>query len=195
MDPYQVLSISRADAAHPHLVKAAHKRARQRWHPDRPGGDHERFLEVDRAAAILANPRHELDELVERWRSWTHGAYAREARRHRPPEAPKDGSEWVWVEDVRYFTHSKHGRPDSIAVVYETDVGTVRQFLCPRHGGYAQRKFVAMMHGLGQRYEPRWDAGEYVARTCRDWPVPDWLRVRQNGRWWDVLEADYPEEG
>lgn len=186
MDPYAILGITPADAQHPALVKAAHRRARQRWHPDRPGGDHEKFLEVDRAAAILADPNAHLVSTFQE-------QYGRR-RRPEPPETPKDGSEWVWVEDVRYFTHSKEGKPDSIAVVYETDVGVVRQFLCPNHGGYAQRKFEAMMRGLGQALHVGWSAGDYVRRECHRWPAPDWLRVRRSGQWWDVLEADYPEE-
>lgn len=51
---YDVLGVSRdADTA---AIRAAYRRLAQKVHPDRPGGSHEKFVELQRAFDILSNP-------------------------------------------------------------------------------------------------------------------------------------------
>ena len=53
-DPYRVLGVARgADAAQ---IKAAHRRLAKRHHPDAPGGDEDRFVAVQEAYQLLADP-------------------------------------------------------------------------------------------------------------------------------------------
>ena len=61
IDPYRALGVRReaTDAE----IKAAHRKLAKRFHPDKEGGDRERFLKVQEAYRVLSDPlqRHEWD--------------------------------------------------------------------------------------------------------------------------------------
>lgn len=45
---------------------------------------------------------------------------------------------WVIVHKVLYYIHQKIGKPDSMKVVYLHAAGSIQDFVCLEHGGYAQ---------------------------------------------------------
>jgi DNA repair protein RadD len=51
--------------------------------------------------------------------------------------------EWVDIDDVQYYRHSKDDKPDSMRVEYMQGYKCiVKEFICLEHGGYATRKAV-----------------------------------------------------
>lgn len=49
-------------------------------------------------------------------------------------------AEWVPVNDVNYYVHTKKDSPNSIRVAYRTGFDFVNEWVCPEHEGYAKTK-------------------------------------------------------
>lgn len=54
-DYYETLSVKRAAA--PDEIKRAYRKLAQKYHPDKSGGDEQKFKEVNEAYAVLSNPK------------------------------------------------------------------------------------------------------------------------------------------
>lgn len=54
-DPYSILEVDRG--ASPEEIKKAYRKMAVKYHPDKPGGDEEKFKEVAAAYDRLANPK------------------------------------------------------------------------------------------------------------------------------------------
>ena len=70
-DPYRILGVLRG--ADLDQIKAAHRRLAKRFHPDRAGGEEQRFLAVQEAYQLLSDPkrRHDWDRRHAPVPSWT----------------------------------------------------------------------------------------------------------------------------
>ena len=51
-------------------------------------------------------------------------------------------AEWVPVSGVHYTRHTKEGKPDSLAVIYQCGLVQHREWACLEHTGYARQKAV-----------------------------------------------------
>ena len=68
---------------------------------------------------------------------------------------------WYDVKEVHYYIHTKPGRPNSLKVVYMTNMLAVSEYICLEHGGYAlimARNWVAF----------RWQMSTPVPDTVDD---------------------------
>lgn len=90
-DPYRILGVLRG--ADQDQIKAAHRRLAKRFHPDRSGGDEQRFLAVQEAYQLLADParRLEWDRRHAPVPSWGAERRAASARRGRSRDATSRG--------------------------------------------------------------------------------------------------------
>jgi curved DNA-binding protein CbpA len=91
-DPYRVLGVLRGASLDE--IKAAHRRLAKRFHPDRAGGDEQRFLAVQEAYQLLADPgrRREWDRRHAPVPSWAPGSGSDDERAGSGPARPSRGS-------------------------------------------------------------------------------------------------------
>jgi DNA repair protein RadD len=103
-----------------------------------------------------------------------------------PPAPPK----WVDVLDVTYKRHAKPGKPSSLWVKYLTEFEEYSEWVCFEHEGYALDK---ARHWWMQRARAR--AMPHTAAEAADvaptLPQPTRIKVRQEGKYWRVLEYDF----
>ena len=99
-------------------------------------------------------------------------------------------AEWIYVDSVYYYRHSKAGKPDSVKVTYNCGMVTVNEWLCPEHGGYAQSRYEARMPVLGATAKGT-DAALEEART---WKQPTRIKVKpraDNPKYMEIVQLDY----
>jgi curved DNA-binding protein CbpA len=107
-DPYRELGVPRG--ATEEQIKAAHRRLAKRYHPDASAGERERFLAIQEAYQILADPlqRREWDARHApgpvRATQATHGAPMARSRRGTPPRPD------VTSQTARTSRGTTHGR-------------------------------------------------------------------------------------
>ena len=200
--PTPILGLTKQEARDEAARVAARRRARQRHHPDRPGGSTEGFLAVDR----------EYEKVVEWARRNGHGEddglqVVQATRSNGRPDGwspwapPPTGPQWHEVHEVTCRVHEKAGRPDSIRMGYHTGEGTVTHFWVPRHGAWGRQRLAAHMAAVeGPEQTVRTlaardaEAWEYVAQAW-SWPKPERILCTQDGQWRRVVGWDYGPRG
>lgn len=96
---------------------------------------------------------------------------------------------WVPVTRVGYSRHSKDGSPDSVKVTYFAGAG--KQYpvwVCLDHTGYAAKKALKHVIEAGGEATTTTDALE---EAWDHWATPTRIKVRRNGKFFDVLDIQY----
>jgi len=101
--------------------------------------------------------------------------------------------EWVQVFDVTYKRHKKKGKPDSLKITYFCGIRGVRafsQWVCIEHTGAAKYKASLFLNKIGSKAKTVTDA----LNECNEWPSPDAIQIKPNGKYTDILNIQYCSE-
>ena len=98
--------------------------------------------------------------------------------------------ETVDVNTVMVFRHEKEGKTTSMRVAYFTDLGTISEWICFEHTGFAREKAVSW-------HRKRLPAERIPASVTEamglPYPAPSRITVRKNGKFFDILSYDFTE--
>lgn len=93
---------------------------------------------------------------------------------------------WTAVDDARYFRHEKPGAPATLRVEYGCGMQVYRQWLCFDHApGFALTKAHQWWRQHAGTPAPA-TVAEALERI-NDIHTPDEIRVKANGKYWDIL--------
>lgn len=103
---------------------------------------------------------------------------------------PGAGAEWLDVDSVRYARHEKEGKIPSMRVEYQCGMRRVSEWVCLDHPpGYARAKAIQWWRQRGGDPIPESiDAAVALSAGLRS---PRRIRVRQNGKWLEVIAHDF----
>jgi DNA repair protein RadD len=90
-------------------------------------------------------------------------------------------AQWVDVDAVKYYTHEKHGSPNSMRVEYSCGFTTHKEWVCLQHQGMARSKAEHWWLKIGQRPIPA-TVQEALART-KELKTPEQICVRPDGKY------------
>lgn len=99
----------------------------------------------------------------------------------------RDEPVWHKVDDVRYYRHVKHGKPDSVKVTYRCGLNYYYDWLCPEHGGYATMKYLKLCPVLGSTAK----STEEALRQARNWKKPRMIMVVKDGKYDKIKQFQY----
>lgn len=100
-------------------------------------------------------------------------------------------AEWVDVDSVEYARHKKAGKPDSVRVTYNCGIRSLREWLCPDHGGYAASRYHARMSILEATAMTTDDALE---EAPLNWTWPGRIKIKPRAddpRYDEIVQFDY----
>lgn len=94
---------------------------------------------------------------------------------------------WVRVDDIRYFRHAKEGKAPSLRVEYGCGMQVYREWICFEHdaGSFPRRKAESWWKERADGGVPA-TVAEALERVDDILP-PGEIRVRQNGKFWEIL--------
>lgn len=93
------------------------------------------------------------------------------------------------VEHVSYAIHHKQGRPDMMRVSYYCGLHSYSDYVCPAHGGFAERKARAWWRERSSRPMPP-DAADCLA-VSDSLKLPSHIRVWVNKSYPEILAYDF----
>lgn len=99
--------------------------------------------------------------------------------------------EWLDVMSVYYSSHTAQGKTVPVMkVTYTTWGGSINEYVCFEHQGFAREKAVNWHRKrLPELACPR--KVEYG--PTMGYPKPSRILARRNGKFWDVLDAEFPK--
>lgn len=104
-------------------------------------------------------------------------------------------SSWarVKVSEVKYFTHRKEGKPDSMRIVYkaETDGNSLfapeySEWVCIEHEGPARQMAEQKWNSLSRNHCPDTVAEALMLADAGALAKPEYIAVKQQGKYWRV---------
>jgi len=96
-------------------------------------------------------------------------------------------TQWLDVDSVEYALWRKEGKPDSVRVSYVCGMVRVNEWLCPDHGGYAASRYQSRKKAL----DAKADTTIAALGECTIWNWPSRIKVRENGKFHDIIQLDY----
>lgn len=97
----------------------------------------------------------------------------------------KGAAQWVDVDAVRYYTHTKLGSPSSLRVEYSGGFTTHKEWVCLQHSGLARSKAEQWWLRAGARPIP--STVEEALRRQRELKRPEQICVRPSGKYFEVV--------
>jgi len=97
---------------------------------------------------------------------------------------------WCTVDSAETFVHRKAGRPDSVRVEYQCgDLMTYKEWIFPAADNERTAYFYHKWAQAAGVEDPPRSAHAFVFEF--DMPVPDQIRVAQDGKYWRVVDRRY----
>jgi DNA repair protein RadD len=96
----------------------------------------------------------------------------------------KGAAQWVDVDAVRYYAHSKQGSPNSLRVEYQCGFTTHKEWVCLQHSGLARSKAEQWWLWTGARPIP--STVEEALRRQMELKRPEQICVRPSGKYFEV---------
>ena len=103
------------------------------------------------------------------------------------PTAPP---QWVDVYDVTYKRHAKPGKPPTLWVKYLTEFEEYSEWVCFEHEGFALDK-ARVWWMQRARMHPMPHTVAEAANIAHALPKPSRIKVKQDGKYWRVLDYDF----
>lgn len=93
--------------------------------------------------------------------------------------------EWIDVQAVRYVRHTKEGKPDSLAVIYQCGLVQHREWVCIEHTGYPRQRAADWW----QKRAPGRPVPNTVAEALEHadtLPAPAAISVKSSGKYIEI---------
>ena len=101
-------------------------------------------------------------------------------------------TKWHNVNFMELVRHKKMGRADSVRVIYETDGGHFNIWVCPEHGGYAERKAQKWVAEHFPDYYDDMNTTE-ILEVVHDIQQPLSICVKSAGQYPNITKFDFEE--
>jgi DNA repair protein RadD len=96
---------------------------------------------------------------------------------------------WVDVDSVKYTTHRKPGKPDSLKVTYSCGFLRYSEWICLEHRGYAAEKAATWWKGRGTSHVPL-TVEEAIARQ-HELDKPMSIKIKRDGKFDEITQYSF----
>ena len=100
---------------------------------------------------------------------------------------------WYTVSEVGVARHRKADKPDSVKMtfrVYETDKEYTEYLTLDHDNAYSPKKGRKLIAAMGGKATNVNDA----LKEMYEWTEPTRIQVKKNGKWWNIVAFDFPDD-